>query len=125
MIILIDKPFLSGFKFEALVVRNSTIVQIKNVPPIKIDTALHASSYPSPELPAAAIDANTSGAPFPKASRVTPANDSLQLNLSVMNSKHGDKYISAVLLKRYIITNIKKPPTIINAIFIPTSPNAW
>lgn len=51
------------------------------------------------------IDENTSGAPFPKASKVTPARDSGILNLTVMNSRAGDRYSSAVELMRYI--NIK------------------
>lgn len=42
--------------------------------------------------PPAAIAAKTSGAPFPKAKRVTPARDSEQENLSEIASKAGERY---------------------------------
>ena len=50
----------------------------------------------------AEIAENTSGAPFPKARRVTPAKDSDILNLKVSCSSDGDKYMSAVELILYI-----------------------
>ena len=53
-------------------------------------------NIPPPSLPAADIEARTSGAPFPKARSVTPANDSENFNVSATFSKAGDKYPSAV-----------------------------
>ena len=41
---------------------------------------------------AAAMAEKTSGAPFPNASRVTPANDSESPNFLLSASKDGDKY---------------------------------
>lgn len=52
-----------------------------------------AYSFPlleSLEAVAEDIEENTSGAPFPKASKVTPANDSDIPNLTVINSRGGD-----------------------------------
>lgn len=125
LINLIGFPFGSGLMFVALAVRNMTTVQIKKVPPIKIHTGWFASKE---ELlsgsPAAAIDPKTSGAPFPNAKRVTPANDSLQLSLSVINSKHGERYASAVSESKYIPMKIRSPPTNTKAIYMPVSPNS-
>lgn len=66
-------------------------------------------------LPPADMDANTSGAPLPRAKSVTPARDSEQLSLSEITSKAGDKYKSAVDPRLYIaaikaskITGVKK-----------------
>ena len=68
--------------------RPITTVMMKKEEPIKEDTCkLRPDSSPP-----AAIAANTSGAPLPSASKVTPAMDSEQLNLSEMASKAGDKY---------------------------------
>lgn len=50
--------------------------------------------------PIAAMDVNTSGAPFPKARNVTPASDSEKPNLLVMNSSDGERYSSAVVARQ-------------------------
>ena len=55
--------------------------------------------------PMAAIDVNTSGAPLPKARNVTPASDSENPNLFVINSRDGERYSSAVVAKLYKSTN--------------------
>jgi len=69
------------------------------------------------------IDENTSGAPFPNARKVTPANDSDILNLSVMYSRDGLRYSSAVDERIYISKNRKVSPTGHIANCIPNSPN--
>ena len=126
LIFLIGGPFGSGFMLVARAVKKITTVQIKKVPPIKIQTGWFASRDALLlGSPAAAIDPNTSGAPFPKASNVTPANDSLQLNLSVINSKHGERYASAVSESKYIPMKISNPPMMTKAMYMPVSPNSF
>jgi len=78
--------FLSSF--EAFVLRATTTHVIKTVPPNKMQTDFTASAS-SP--PTAEMLLNTSGAPFPKARRVTPAKDSDIPNLTVMYSKAGER----------------------------------
>lgn len=79
-----------------------TIVEIKNAEPMRphVDrVALPRSVSEFAWLCAAddaAIEENMSGAPLPRAKRVTPANDSDILNLMVTNSSAGDRYRSAV-----------------------------
>ena len=91
MIFLIGFPFLSGFKFEAFVLMAVTTVEMNNVPP-KIRLMEVVPSITSPSLPElAANEAKKSGAPFPKARRVTPANDSGILNLVVIKAKLGER----------------------------------
>ena len=63
----------------------------------------------SSEEVAEAIEANTSGAPLPNANSVTPARDSGIPKLTVMCSKAGDRYSSAVDPKLYINTYNIKP----------------
>lgn len=67
-----------------------TTVVMKKTDPISPLTANMTSLF-SPESPPAAIAENTSGAPFPSASKVTPAIDSEHLNFSDIASKAGDK----------------------------------
>lgn len=125
LIFLMGGPFGSLFMLVARAVKKITTVQIKNVPPIKMHTGWLASRDVLPlGSPAAAIEPNTSGAPLPKARRVTPASDSLQLNLSVINSKHGERYASAVSDSKYIPMKIKNPPIKTKAMYIPVSPNS-
>ena len=72
-----------------------------------------AYSFPSTlslEAVAEDIEENTSGAPFPNASKVTPANDSDIPNLTVIYSRAGDKQASAVEPKLYMKMNVKKIP---------------
>lgn len=58
-------------------------------------------------VPAAVKDEMTSGAPFPSAKRVTPANVSDNLSFWEMNYKELTKYSSAVDPSKYIeITKI-------------------
>ena len=75
---------------EALTARYITIVVIKKELPIRALTDSMISPFPS-ESPPAAIAAKMSGAPFPRASNVTPAKDSEQDSLSEMHSRAGDK----------------------------------
>ena len=90
LICLIVVP--SGYGVPAKVVRAITTVQMKKVPPTNMQTALFASRPDeSSPAPAAAMEPKTSGAPFPKASKVTPAKDSGMLNLSTKNSRHGER----------------------------------
>ena len=116
---------LSGF--EAKTVRAVTTVEMKTAEPTR--ALMERSSFSvswSPELDpdwAAAIAEKTSGAPFPKARRVTPASDSDSLNFMTIYSSEGDKYSSAVEARLYIRTYIRKAPTGTIAIFIPVSPN--
>ena len=68
-----------------------TTVEMNKVPPkIRLIDVVPSISIPSlPEL--AASDPKKSGAPFPNASSVTPANDSGILNLLVIKAKLGDR----------------------------------
>ena len=88
-----------------------TTVVIKSTEPIRPLTARLISLF-SPESPPAAIAEKTSGAPLPRASKVTPAIDSEQLNLSEIASKAGDRYESDVEPRPQIAiakrTNYKK-----------------
>ena len=60
-----------------------------------------AISIPSRSPPfEAEKDANTSGAPPPKANNVTPAKDSLSLNVFEIYWREGDRNSSAVKLSR-------------------------
>ncbi len=65
-----------------------------NIDPIIIEG--DPESYP--ESPPATIAVITSGAPFPSANRVTPANVSLQFRNSESFVRAGDKYVYAVEL---------------------------
>jgi len=91
MIFLIGLPVLSGLRFEALVLIAVTTVEMKRVPPkMRLIDVVPSISIPS-LLELAANEAKKSGAPFPKASRVTPASDSGILNLVVMKAKLGER----------------------------------
>ena len=83
-IIFIGGPLGSGFKFDAYVDIDATTVDIKSVPPM-IKLIEVEASYIYAESSEAANEANKSGAPFPKARRVTPAKDSGIENLTTMN----------------------------------------
>lgn len=61
---------------------------MKNDEPIK-EATCKLRPFSSPP---AAIAANTSGAPLPRAKRVTPARDSEHYNLSEMASRAGERY---------------------------------
>ena len=80
---------------DAYTLRAITTVVMNKQLPIKLLIKSMRSPF-SGESPPAAIAENTSGAPLPKASSVTPANDSEHLNLSEMASKAGDRYESDV-----------------------------
>ena len=69
-----------------------------------------------------AIEEKTSGAPFPNAKNVTPANDSLILNLTVMYSRLGERYSSAVDARLYMKTKIIINPIGMNTKYLPTLP---
>lgn len=86
----------------AFVTKKMTTVVMKSDEPNNGLIELIALSSPDE------IDEKTSGAPFPKARRVTPASDSGILNFTVINSSAGDKYSSAVVLMRYIKTKNMK-----------------
>ena len=91
MIFLMGLPLLSGFRLEALVLMAVTTVEMKRVPPkMRLIEVVPSISMPS-LLELAASEAKKSGAPFPKASSVTPANDSGILNLVVINAKLGER----------------------------------
>jgi len=91
MIFLIGLPVLSGLRLEALVLIAVTTVEMKRVPPkMRLIDVVPSISMPS-LLELAANEAKKSGAPFPKASRVTPASDSGILNLVVMKAKLGER----------------------------------
>lgn len=55
-----------------------------------------ANDIPPLELPAAEREDITSGAPFPKARRVTPAKDSEKPSVDASFSNAGERYPSAV-----------------------------
>jgi len=80
-------------------------------------------SEPDSSPPAAEIAANTSGAPFPRANSVTPANDSESYSFSVRYSSDGDRYSSAVDESVYMRMIIKSAPTGTMAMTFPESPN--
>ena len=84
LIILIGGPLGFGFKFDAYVDIEATTVEMKSVPPI-IKLIEVDASYIYAESSDAANEANKSGAPFPNARRVTPANDSGIENLTTIN----------------------------------------
>ena len=73
-----------------MTLRYITTEVIKKAEPIK-QLTVKVMSPPSPPLPAD-IAAKTSGAPLPRARRVTPANDSEHENFSEMASKAGERY---------------------------------
>lgn len=71
----------------------TTTLDTNKVPPSIIDTLFVASRVPSPLFDdAAAIEENTSGAPFPSARRVTPARESDSLKVDVIVSRAGERY---------------------------------
>ena len=86
---------------DAYVERATTIVEMKRADPKRGDNVVTASSVP------ADIAVKRSGAPFPKARMVTPAKDSEILNLTVMYSRDGERYSSAVVLKHLIKMNMR------------------
>ena len=92
LIFLIGGPFGSGLIFEARVDKYITTELMKNVPPTTIDIDLVADNIESELLSfAAAIAEKTSGAPFPNARKVTPANESDNLNRVVIVSRDGER----------------------------------
>jgi len=72
-----------------------------------------------------AIEENTSGAPLPNAKNVTPASDSLILNLTVIYSRLGERYSSAVDARLYMKTKIIINPIGVNTMYFPTFPIGW
>ena len=86
---------------EAFTAKNITIVVMKKELPIRALTESMMSPLPS-ESPPAAMAEKTSGAPLPRARRVTPAKDSEQDSLSEIRSRAGERYESAVDPKLYI-----------------------
>ena len=62
----------------------------------------------SSEEAAEAIAAKTSGAPLPKARRVTPASDSGMRKVTVIVSSAGERYSLAVEPKLYMNTYSRK-----------------
>ena len=65
-----------------------TKLTMKNEEPISDATC----RFKPPSSPPAAMAAKTSGAPFPRARRVTPASDSEHWNFSEIASKVGERY---------------------------------
>jgi len=119
LILRIGGPFGSGFMFEARTVKATTTAEMKKVPPTMIAVLFTPSGFSSPT---AAIDENTSGAPFPSAKSVTPASDSGNLNVVVIVSRAGDKKASAVSDKIYIKIAVKSTPTGMKAGILPFRP---
>lgn len=67
-------------------------------------------SVPGPdEASEADKDTNTSGAPLPKARSVTPAMDSESPHVTVMRSRLGERYRSAVDARLYIAMTKMSP----------------
>lgn len=89
---------------EAKTERPTTIVEMNSADPSRGLIVVTASSLP------ADIAVNRSGAPFPNARIVTPAKDSEIPNLTVMYSRDGDKYSSAVVLRHLMKMNIMASP---------------
>ena len=108
-IFLMAGPFGSVCRFDAPTVRETTTLVMKKVPPTMMDIDFVAAASSMSDT--AAMAAKTSGAPLPRAKRVTPASDSGILNASTIASSDGDKYSSAVDDSKYIPTTIKKIPT--------------
>ena len=75
---------------DDITLTNMTTVVMKKELPMRLLTMRKISPF-SGESPAAAIAENTSGAPFPKASNVTPASDSEHLNFSEIASRAGER----------------------------------
>ena len=78
----------------ALDIKSYTTEERKTVPPTKPQILSRVSfglGFASPPPVLADIAEKTSGAPFPNASSVTPANDSLILNRMVRYSSAGAK----------------------------------
>ena len=96
---LVTRIYLFGS--DAFTARYITTVVMKKALPMRALTESMMSPFPS-ESPPAAIAEKTSGAPFPRASRVTPAKDSEQDSLSEMRSRAGERYESAVDPRLYI-----------------------
>ena len=76
----------------ARVERTTTTVEMNNADPVRA-LILNRVAFLSSGLlsDTAEMAEKTSGAPLPKARRVTPASDSESPNLMVINSRDGDK----------------------------------
>lgn len=79
--------------FDDIITTADTTPVTKIPPPQRAPTA---KNIPPFELPAAEREEITSGAPFPRASNVTPANDSENPNVDDNFSRAGDRNPSAV-----------------------------
>lgn len=101
--------------------RNITTVVMNNAEPVRADTVRRMSDLSPP--PAAEMAAKTSGAPFPSASKVTPARDSEKCKRSEMCSKAGDRYKSAVEPKLYMAIAKNKNKTGKKNHFLPDEQN--
>ncbi|EGR31642.1 hypothetical protein IMG5_105270 [Ichthyophthirius multifiliis] len=77
----------------------ATITEFTNKPAPNILPIAKDIPSESP-LPPAIIAVSTSGAPFPKANKVTPANVQEHFRNSEILVRDGDKYFSAVDYKR-------------------------
>ena len=76
----------------ARVDNRTTTVEMNNADPVRALMLSRVACLSSGlALDTADMAENTSGAPLPKARRVTPAKDSDKPNLMVINSKDGDK----------------------------------
>ena len=91
-IFLIGFPVSSSLRLATLEQSTVTMQVITKVPP-RITLKLLVASLPSSGSPpvAAAIAEKTSGAPFPKARKVTPASESLSPNFVVIVSRAGER----------------------------------
>lgn len=81
---------------QLIIIAESTM-QVENIEAPKIDPI--ASIVPLGPSPPADIEVTTSGAPFARASNVTPANNSENLNCFPSFVNDGVRYFSAYLKK--------------------------
>jgi hypothetical protein len=108
--------FRSGFDAKVDIV--TTTVVMKSDEPRRGLIVVTASSLP------ADIEVKRSGAPFPKARIVTPAKDSEMPKVTVMYSRDGDRYSSAVVERHLMKMNIMNMPTGKKTSIL-ISPKAW
>ena len=81
-----------GLSAESMTTAETT-PETNNPPPTSDPTARNIPPF---SLPAAESEEITSGAPFPRARRVTPANDSEIPSVEAIFSKEGERNASAV-----------------------------
>ena len=96
-----------------------TTQEMKNEEPINEETCKLSPS----SSPPAAIDEKISGAPLPRANRVTPASDSEHDNLSEIASSAGERYESAVEPKFHIAMTISNKARGSMMILLPVEQN--